>query len=101
MIREVALIEVKPGQESAFEEALRQARAVLQRAKGCRGYAVDRSIENPSQYRVLISWDTVENHMVDFREGPLFAEWRALIGPHFASPPKVEHFSHPLEYVAF
>jgi hypothetical protein len=29
---------------------------------------------------------------VAFRGGPLFAEWRALVGPFFAAPPVVEHF---------
>jgi energy-coupling factor transporter ATP-binding protein EcfA2 len=29
---------------------------------------------------------------VDFRQGPLFAEWRAIVGPFFAAPPQVEHF---------
>jgi len=29
---------------------------------------------------------------VAFRGGPLFAEWRAIVGPFFAAPPVVEHF---------
>jgi hypothetical protein len=29
---------------------------------------------------------------VGFRQGPLFAQWRAIIGPFFAQPPVVEHF---------
>jgi hypothetical protein len=29
---------------------------------------------------------------VDFRQGPLFAQWRAIVGPYFAQPPVVEHF---------
>jgi hypothetical protein len=37
-------------------------------------------------------WDTLEDHMVGFRESPAFAEWRALLGPHFAGPPAVEHY---------
>ena len=35
----------------------------------------------------MIDWDTLENHTVDFRQGPLFAQWRAIVGPFFASPP--------------
>ena len=30
--------------------------------------------------------------MKDFREGPLFPQWRAIVGPFFAAPPVVEHF---------
>ena len=40
----------------------------------------------------MIFWDTLEHHTVDFRQGPLFAQWRAIVGPYFASPPQVEHF---------
>jgi hypothetical protein len=29
---------------------------------------------------------------VGFRGSPAFAQWRALIGPFFDSPPVVEHF---------
>jgi hypothetical protein len=39
----------------------------------------------------LVKWETLENHTVDFRGSENFAEWRALVGPYFASPPEVEH----------
>jgi hypothetical protein len=39
-----------------------------------------------------IFWDTLEDHTVAFRQGPLFAQWRAIVGPFFARPPLVEHF---------
>ncbi len=41
----------------------------------------------------MIFWDTVENHTVDFRGSPAFQDWRAIVGPYFASPPVVEHFT--------
>ena len=52
-----------------------------------------KGIESPERYVLHIEWDTLENHTVGFREGPLFAQWRAIIGPFFASPPVVEHFN--------
>jgi hypothetical protein len=36
--------------------------------------------------------------MVDFRESADFQEWRALAGPHFASPPEVEHTNTVLKF---
>ena len=27
------------------------------------------------------------------RESPLFTQWRAIVGPFFAAPPLVEHFT--------
>jgi hypothetical protein len=41
----------------------------------------------------MIFWDTLEDHTVGFRNGPLFAQWRAIVGPFFAAPPVVEHFT--------
>ena len=29
---------------------------------------------------------------IGFRQSPAFADWRAIVGPFFASPPVVEHF---------
>ncbi|MBC7617999.1 MAG: antibiotic biosynthesis monooxygenase, partial [Candidatus Saccharibacteria bacterium] len=40
-----------------------------------------------------IFWGTLEDHTVGFRQSALFTEWRGLVGPFFAAPPVVEHFS--------
>jgi heme-degrading monooxygenase HmoA len=94
MVLEIADIRIRPGQETAFEEAIQRAIAtVLSRAEGVRDWRVDRCIETPERYVLQIHWATLEDHTVGFRGGPLFAQWRAIIGPFFASPPVVEHFS--------
>ena len=93
MILEIAEIRIAPGQQAAFDEAIQRALAtVVSKAKGMRGYKVNKGIESPERYVLQIFWDTLEDHTVGFREGPLFAQWRAIIGPFFASPPVVEHF---------
>ncbi|HEY2535073.1 MAG TPA: antibiotic biosynthesis monooxygenase family protein [Xanthobacteraceae bacterium] len=91
MITEIAQIEVKPGMESEFETAVTRAAEIFKRAAGCRGMELLRSIEKPARYRLLVNWETVENHTVDFRGSPDFQEWRKLVGDCFASPPEVEH----------
>jgi len=91
MITEIVQIDIKPGQEKDFEQAVEMAQTIFKRCKGWKSLEIHRSIEKPSRYRLFIKWETLENHTVDFREGPNFAEWRALVGPHFASPPEVEH----------
>lgn len=94
MILEIADIRIAPGQQAAFDEALQRALAtVATQAKGMRGYKVNKGIESPERYVLQIFWDTLEDHTVGFRQGPLFAQWRAIIGPFFASPPVVEHFT--------
>ncbi|HWI82066.1 antibiotic biosynthesis monooxygenase [Ramlibacter sp.] len=93
MILEIADIRIQPGQQAAFEAAIQQALAtVLPKAQGVHGFKVNRCIETPERYVLQIFWDTLEDHTVGFRQGPLFAQWRAIIGPFFAGPPLVEHF---------
>lgn len=93
MILEIADIRIQPGQEAAFEAAIQRGIAtVASKAKGMRGYKVNRCIESPQRYVLQIFWDTLEDHTVGFRQGPLFAQWRAIVGPFFAAPPLVEHF---------
>ncbi len=94
MILEIADFRITPGQQAAFEEAIaRAANTVACKAKGFRGWKVNHSIESPERYVLMIYWDSVDDHMVGFRQGPLFAQWRAIIGPFFAQPPVVEHFT--------
>jgi heme-degrading monooxygenase HmoA len=94
MILEVADIRIAPGQQGAFDEAIvRGLTTVVSQAKGYRGYKVNKSIESPERYLLMSFWDTLEDHTVGFRGGPLFAQWRAIVGPFFAQPPQVEHFT--------
>jgi len=93
MILEVADIRIAPGRNEQFDTAIRNGLdTVVCRSPGFRGYKVNKSIESPERYLLMIYWDTLENHTVDFRQGPLFAQWRAIVGPYFAAPPVVEHF---------
>ena len=94
MILELADIRIHPGQQAAFDEAIQRGiNEVISNAKGFQGYKVNQGIENPERYILQIFWETLENHTIDFRESPAFAEWRAIVGPYFAVPPTVEHFS--------
>ena len=94
MILEIADISVQSGQAAEFEAAIRRGvETVIRRAQGFRGYEVRRGIESPDRFVLLIQWETLEDHTVAFRGGPLFSEWRAIVGPYFAAPPAVEHFT--------
>lgn len=93
MILEIVDIRIHPGQQAAFEEALQRGLdTIVCNASGMRGYRVNRGIESPERYLLQIFWETLEDHTVGFREGPLFGQWRAVVGPFFAGPPTVEHF---------
>jgi heme-degrading monooxygenase HmoA len=93
MILELADIRIHPGRQAEFEDAARRGLdTVLSKADGFRKYEVRRSIESPERYALLIHWDSLEAHTVGFRTSPAYAQWREIVGPHFAQPPFVEHF---------
>lgn len=94
MILELADIRIQPGKQLEFDAAIvRGVEQVISKARGFRGYKVNKGIESRERYILMIFWETLENHTVDFRESPAFQEWRSIVGPYFAAPPAVEHFT--------
>ena len=93
MIKELAEIDIRPGDEPAFEKAAIQARDLFLGSKGCIAFRLHRSMEQPSRYRLFVEWETIEDHMVEFRNSEAFVAWRRLCGPFFLTPPRVEHLT--------
>ena len=94
MILEVADIRIQAGRQAEFDAAIQRGLStVISRAKGFKGWKVNKGVESPERYVLMIFWETLEDHTVAFRESPQFAEWRAIVGPFFAAPPVVEHFT--------
>ena len=91
MVLEVAIFDITPGSESAFAAAYAQARELVAQSPGCGPVRMTQGVESPTRFIMLIEWDSVELHE-EFRASDRFSQWRALIGPHFAAPPLVEHF---------
>jgi len=91
MILEEAVITIRPGTAAEFEAALAEARGVIAAADGFSSLELHRGIESPERYVLLVRWETLDDHIVGFRQSEAFARWRSLIGPYFQSPPVVEH----------
>jgi heme-degrading monooxygenase HmoA len=91
MVLEVADIEVNPGAEDDFTAAYLGVREVLTSTPGCRSARMTRGLESPSRFVLLVEWDSVDAHELNFRGTDRFVTWRAAIGPFFARPPRVEH----------
>jgi heme-degrading monooxygenase HmoA len=92
MITEHALLEVIPGREAEFIETMDRAKAIIAASPGFRGLRVERCVERPNCFLLLVEWDTLESHTEGFRGSEAYGEWRALLH-HFYDPfPVVEHF---------
>lgn len=93
MVREHAILDVCPGQEEDFEQAFAEAKDIISSVAGFRSLALDRCIELPSRYLLLVEWDHLEDHTEGFRGSPEYERWRQLLH-HFYDPfPHVEHYA--------
>lgn len=91
MIYEFARLTIKQGADAAFEQGVREAIPLFERARGCRSVQLLRSVEQAMCYTLMVTWDTLEDHTVHFRGSEDFQQWRRLVSDHLASPPEVEH----------
>lgn len=92
MILEIAHLDVKPDQTTEFESAFQKASPLIAATGGYISHELQRCIENPSRYVLLVKWDTLESHTDGFRQSERYAEWRTLLH-HFYDPfPTVEHY---------
>jgi heme-degrading monooxygenase HmoA len=97
MILEVAMLDVIPGQEDEFEAAFATASGIIASMPGHKAHELQRCVERPSRYVLLVRWETLEDHTVGFRGSPQYQEWKALLH-HFYDPfPTVEHFTPVIE----
>ena len=92
MITELALLDVSPGREDDFESAFNQAKGIISSMPGFRSLDLQRCLENPAHYFLLVIWEPLEDHTEGFRGSADYEEWRQLLH-HFYDPfPIVEHF---------
>lgn len=92
MIREHAILPVRPGREDAFLAAFRVARPLIESMPGFRGLSLSRSVELPSSFLLLVDWERLEDHTDGFRGSPEYADWKALLHGFYDPFPDVQHF---------
>ncbi|GAA6143013.1 antibiotic biosynthesis monooxygenase family protein [Hydrogenophaga sp. 5NK40-0174] len=94
MILELADIRIDVDKAAEFEKAIvHGVETVISKSPGFSGYKVNRSIESPDRFVLMIYWATLEDHTVTFRGSEAFTAWRAIVGPYFAQAPVVEHLA--------
>ena len=92
MILEVAILDVKRGQEKDFETAFGKAQKIISSMQGYLSHDLQRCVENQSRYILLVNWETLEAHTEGFRGSAEYQEWKQLLH-HFYDPfPTVEHY---------
>ena len=99
MILELAILDVRPGESSAFEAAFAEAKSIISSMPGFRRLDLRRCLEDRDRYVLLVGWDRLEDHTEGFRGSDDYDRWRGLLH-HFYEPfPTVEHYEPALSVV--
>lgn len=92
MILEVAILNVRLGQEAAFEQAFAQASPLIAAMPGYIRHELQHCLEVQNRYLLLVQWQSLEDHTIGFRGSPEYQDWKRLLH-HFYDPfPTVEHY---------
>jgi len=92
MILEHALLDVRPGQSEAFEVAFKQARPLIEKQRGFMSLRLDRSLDDPARYLLLVEWERLEDHIEGFRRSADYEKWRTLLHHYYEPMPTVSYF---------
>ena len=93
MTLEVAVLNVKAGQGATFEQAFGEAQAIIAAMPGYLSHQLQRCLECPNRYILLVNWNKLEDHTDGFRLSPQYQEWKSRLH-HFYDPfPSVEHYA--------
>lgn len=98
MILEVAILDVKPEMCGEFESVFRRALSIIASMKGYVSHELQRCLEKPSRYILLVRWNTLEDHTIGFRQSKEYLEWKRLLH-HFYDPfPTVDHYESIIRF---
>jgi heme-degrading monooxygenase HmoA len=97
MVLESAILYLKEGKEKEFENDFKIAGQYISAIKGYIRHSLQKCIEKNNQYLLLVQWETLENHTIDFRDSPEYQEWKKLLHHYYDPFPVVEHYKSVLE----
>ena len=96
MILEVAFLEIDPDLAEEFEAAFQTASRIIASMSGYVSHELQKCLETPNRYILLVRWEKLEDHTIGFRQSPEYQDWKALLH-HFYDPfPIVEHYERIL-----
>lgn len=96
MILEHAVLDVAGDRGVEFEDAFREASAIISSMRGFRSLRLERCVEDHRRYLLLVEWERLEDHTPDFPQSAEYHRWKELLH-HFYDPfPGVEHYESVL-----
>jgi ribosomal-protein-alanine N-acetyltransferase len=92
MILELAILDIKPEKNDAFERSFLQAQKIIMSMNGYISHDLQKCIEKENRYILLVKWQTLENHTIGFRQSAEYQEWKKLLHLFYDPFPTVEHY---------
>ena len=92
MVTEVAIFIALSGKEEELGQGIIQGLEFIRQHPECISANATRCVERPGRYMLTAVWSSLEAHTEDFRNGPLFTQWREAINGMFESNPEVFHY---------
>ena len=77
-VTEHALLPVVAGREDEFMETMERAKSIIAGSPGFVSLRVERCIERPNYFLLLVDWETLEDHTEGF---PRLSRLRGMAGP--------------------
>lgn len=90
MIYEIAVLPVKTGQIDSFTQVFDGVSHLLAGAAGYEGHQLLQGVETPSQFNLIVQWQTLEDHK-QFEASNDHDVFMAGLQAYFADEPLVYH----------
>lgn len=92
MVLEAVMLYVKNGLESNFESSFKQASSLISSTNGYLSHELHKCLEVNGKYLLLVRWETLEAHTIEFRSSLQYQQWKQLLHCYYEPFPIVEHF---------
>ncbi|MBL6785471.1 MAG: antibiotic biosynthesis monooxygenase [Rickettsiales bacterium] len=92
MTLEVAILQIKTGKTKEFEQAFNIAQNIIKAARGYIGHNLQKSSDYSDRYILIVKWQTLDDHINEFRKSPEYQDWKKLLHHYYEPFPEVDHF---------
>ena len=98
MILEVAILDIKEGEQQAFEKDFKHASQYISSIAGYKSHTLNKCMEVENRYILLVDWEDLESHTVGFRTSAAYLKWKELLHHYYDPFPVVEHYQKIYEH---
>ena len=86
------MFEIDPRRTGEFEKEFAEGIRLLGAAPGSGGARLERCVEDAGRYLLWVEWDSLEAHVVHFRQSSLNEKFHELIDGYLLGAPVIYHF---------